>query len=92
MRRSAVNDKSFEPMKRLLFILLFFPLVSFAQEMRFVVEQSCLATGMGMNFKCKKESKEFTLVHNGRKFTGIHPSGVLLELKLLEMTPYIIVL
>ena len=38
------------------------------------------------------ENIEFTLVQNGNKFTGINPSGGMFELKLLEMTPYIIVL
>lgn len=79
-------------MKRLLFILLFFPLVTSAQEMRFVIEQSCSSTGSGLNFKCEKENREFTLVQNGKKFTGINPSGAMYELKLLEMTPHIIVL
>jgi hypothetical protein len=75
-------------MKRLFFILLLFPLASLGQEMRFVIEQSCSSTGSGLNFKCKKENKEFTLVQNGKKFTGINPSGGMFELKLLEMTPY----
>jgi len=63
-----------------------------AQEMRFVIEQSCFSTGSGLNFKCKKENKEFTLDQNGKKFTGINPSGGMFKLKLLEMTQYIIVL
>jgi len=64
----------------------------FAQEMRFVIEQSCTSSGQGLTFECKKEHREFTLIQNGRKFTGIHHSGVLLDLKLIEMTPYIIAL
>jgi len=63
-----------------------------AQEMRFVIEQSCSSVGSGLNFKCKTENTEFTLVQDGKKFTGINPNGTMFELKLIEMSPYIIVL
>ena len=63
-----------------------------AQEMRFVIDQSCTSSGQGLTFECKRENREFTLIQNGNKFTGIHHSGVLLDLKLIEMTPYIIAL
>lgn len=72
--------------------LLCAPITLYAQEMRFVIEQSCTSTGSGLNFKCKRENLEFTLVQNGKMFTGVNPSGSILELKLIEMTPHIIVL
>ena len=80
-------------MTRLLLLLLLLPVSSFGQEMRFVVEQSCLATGAGVNFKCDSKSGEFFITKSGSQFSGVHPDGGPKQsLSIVKSTPYIVVL
>jgi hypothetical protein len=64
-----------------------------AQEMRFVIEQSCLATGAGVEFKCDSRKGEFFITKSGSKFSGVHPDGGPKQnLSVVKTTPYIAVL
>jgi len=64
-----------------------------AQEMRFIVEQSCLATGTGMNFKCEQKKGEFFITKSGSKFSGVHPDGGPKQsLSVVKATPHVVVL
>jgi len=64
-----------------------------AQEMRFVVEQSCLATGTGMNFKCDSRKGEFFITKSGSNFSGVHPDGGPKQsLSVVKATPHVVVL
>ena len=71
---------------------MFFSATVYAQEMRFITEKSCTSQGTGLSLKCRNETQEFTLVKSGNKYVGINPTGSMFELKLIESTPYILVL
>ena len=79
-------------MKKLMLIVLMFPIIASAQEMQFVIEKLCLSTGEGIDFKCRSESQKFTLLRDGNKFTGINRNGESQRLTVLESTPNITVL
>lgn len=56
--------------------ILFFtlkPVSVIGQELRFRIEETCISTGSGLKFDCKKEKTEFTIVKNRSSYTGINP-------------------
>lgn len=76
----------------LLFALLL-PLTANSQEMRFKMEEECTTQGSSLVFKCNKAQIEFTIIKNGKRFTGVNSAtGTTYDLKVLEADSYITVL
>ena len=81
-------------MKKLfLLFALSLPLTAYSQEMRFKIEEECTTQGSSLIFKCNKEQIEFTIIKNGKRFTGVNSAtGTTYDLKVLEADSYITVL
>ncbi len=76
-----------------LLLVLSLPLTAYSQEMRFRMEEECTTQGGSLVFKCIKEQTEFTIIKNGKRFTGVNSAtGTTYELKVLESDNHITVL
>jgi hypothetical protein len=80
-------------MKASIFIIFLIPELVFAQEMRFLIEKSCLSTSQGIDFECRQDREEFTIIRNKNRYVGINSgTGVTHDLKLIESDKNITVL
>jgi hypothetical protein len=80
-------------MKKIIFIIFFFPLVVVAEEMRFKIEQTCTASKSTLDFTCNQDSQGFTIIRTGKKYFGINSSDkTKYRLPVIESDSYITVL
>jgi hypothetical protein len=81
-------------MKKLLFAFgMLLTSTTYAEEMRFTIEQSCASFGDSLTFECEINGGEFVITKSGNKFSGVHPDGGPNQsLALVKSSPHIVIL
>jgi hypothetical protein len=59
-------------MRTFLMTLLMVPILSSAQDLRFVLEERCMSTGTSLAFKCRKHDAEFTIKKIKEKYVSLN--------------------